>query len=75
MYLAIQKLLLPRRDSLFYTLGGAWLWLHLDKGSLYGLVGYDNIVELILGDDVDGIGVCGVLELTHYGASEAYKCQ
>jgi hypothetical protein len=52
-------LLLARSDGLLHALGGARrVGLHLGKVSSRRLVGDDHVVELVLGDDVDGVCVC-----------------
>jgi hypothetical protein len=44
----------PRGYGLLYALSGAGLLY----GSLEGLLGHDDIVELVLGDDVDCVCIC-----------------
>lgn len=63
MHTVLSGLLLARCNGLLHALGGArgvWLGLHLDDGSLYGLVRDNDVLELVLGDDVDGVRVCRV---------------
>ena len=49
----------PRYHCLLYALGRAAGLLH---GSLEGLVGDDDIVELVLRDDVDRVRICSKLD-------------
>jgi hypothetical protein len=55
----LPDLLLARCDGLLHALGGARsVGLHLGKVSSRRLLGDNHVVELVLGDDVDGVRVC-----------------